>query len=361
MGDGFGFNTMYDSTRGALDAASGGGPFDKPGMPPAPDYEAVAQEQGQQNILGAITGAALANPTTYTPFSTSSFTNPAYEAAMQSWQQSGGSPEGRPNPADFAQPGQFQRNVTLSPEIQALFNRAGQQPLDFSGFQDIAGGADANRKRVEDALYRRSTQFLDERRGAREADLLNRGLNMGSQGYNENLAQFDTQYADAADRAILGGGAEASRIFGENLQTRQQQIAELLRQRSLPFEEYARIAQFLPPSPGQGNAVAGAPVFDAANNAYNTAMQGYNIQAGQAGNNLQAGTSILTALMALSDRRLKSNVVRVGTHPLSIGIYEYDIGGKRAMGVMADEVEKVMPDAVVTRPDGYKMVNYGLL
>jgi hypothetical protein len=28
---------------------------------------------------------------------------------------------------------------------------------------------------------------------------------------------------------------------------------------------------------------------------------------------------------------------------------------------MADEVETVLPVAVLTRPDGYKMVNYGLL
>jgi len=62
-----------------------------------------------------------------------------------------------------------------------------------------------------------------------------------------------------------------------------------------------------------------------------------------------------------SDRRLKSNIVRVGTHPLGIGIYEYDIFGERQRGVMADEVESVLPEAVVTRPNGYKMVNYGML
>jgi hypothetical protein len=53
--------------------------------------------------------------------------------------------------------------------------------------------------------------------------------------------------------------------------------------------------------------------------------------------------------------------VRVGTHPLGIGIYEYDIFGERQRGVMADEVETVMPEAVATHSSGYKMVNYGLL
>ena len=42
-------------------------------------------------------------------------------------------------------------------------------------------------------------------------------------------------------------------------------------------------------------------------------------------------------------------------------LYEYDIFGERQQGVMADEVEKVMPEAVLMHPSGYKMVNYGLL
>ena len=64
----------------------------------------------------------------------------------------------------------------------------------------------------------------------------------------------------------------------------------------------------------------------------------------------------------ISDRRLKSNIVRIGTHPLGIGLYEYDIFGERQRGVMADEVEQVMPEAVTTLPThGYKMVRYDLL
>jgi hypothetical protein len=64
----------------------------------------------------------------------------------------------------------------------------------------------------------------------------------------------------------------------------------------------------------------------------------------------------------MSDRRLKSNIVRIGTHPLGIGLYEYDIFGERQRGVMADEVEQVMPEAVTTHPTlGYKMVRHDLL
>jgi hypothetical protein len=62
-----------------------------------------------------------------------------------------------------------------------------------------------------------------------------------------------------------------------------------------------------------------------------------------------------------SDIRLKSNIVKVGEHPKGFGIYEYDIDGHRERGVMAQEVEKIIPEAVMEHPDGYKMVNYGAL
>ena len=62
--------------------------------------------------------------------------------------------------------------------------------------------------------------------------------------------------------------------------------------------------------------------------------------------------------MMFSDRRLKSNIVKVGDHPMGFGIYEYDIFGHRQKGFMADEVEKVIPEAVSERM-GMKMVDYG--
>ena len=64
---------------------------------------------------------------------------------------------------------------------------------------------------------------------------------------------------------------------------------------------------------------------------------------------------------AMSDRRLKSNIKRVGTHPLGVGIYEYDIFNRREIGVMAQELMQVKPEAVAVHPSGYLMVNYGAI
>lgn len=73
--------------------------------------------------------------------------------------------------------------------------------------------------------------------------------------------------------------------------------------------------------------------------------------------------------MDASDRRMKTQIVRVGTHPKGFGLYLFDYkpefqprwGAGRQFGVMADEVEQVVPAAVVEHDDGYKRVCYEML
>jgi len=126
-----------------------------------------------------------------------------------------------------------------------------------------------------------------------------------------------------------------------------------------------------------GANVAAAPIMAGAQAQDQAAMQRYN--AAQSGANALTSGLFGAAGMALggpmggqlgsaigsafgsSDRRLKSNIVRVGTHPIGIGVYEYDIRGRRERGVMAQELLPVMPDAVAVDGDGYYMVNYAAL
>jgi len=71
----------------------------------------------------------------------------------------------------------------------------------------------------------------------------------------------------------------------------------------------------------------------------------------------------------ISDRHAKENIVHIGEHPLGIGLYLFDYkpefrdawGHGRQFGVMAQEVEAVMPEAVCVHPDGYKLVDYDML
>jgi hypothetical protein len=62
-----------------------------------------------------------------------------------------------------------------------------------------------------------------------------------------------------------------------------------------------------------------------------------------------------------SDERLKKNIRPVGETYTGHKLYSYEFLGsdKPEIGVMAQEVEKTDPDAVVMHPAGFRMVNYG--
>ena len=89
-----------------------------------------------------------------------------------------------------------------------------------------------------------------------------------------------------------------------------------------------------------------------------------------------AGVSALALNNALnpssgSDVRVKENIERVGTLANGLGLYEFEYkpefkdhpqcGHGRFRGVMAQEVEKLIPEAVVTMDNGYKAVKYNLV
>lgn len=144
---------------------------------------------------------------------------------------------------------------------------------------------------------------------------------------------------------------------------RNQQLAELLQLRGLNLNELNALrsgAQVQTPQFGStqsGTSVSAAPVAQSVWNSYNGDQAQ---QAQQMNTLLSAGQLGLTAFM-FSDRRLKSSIRRLGTHPKGFGIYSYDIFGKPQVGVMADEIEKLIPEAVHTHPSGFKMVNYSML
>jgi hypothetical protein len=68
----------------------------------------------------------------------------------------------------------------------------------------------------------------------------------------------------------------------------------------------------------------------------------------------------LTAGIKYSDRRLKTDIRRVGTLDNGLPIYSYRLFGSPVteIGLLADEVEAIAPHAVFEQPDGFKKVDY---
>ena len=75
-----------------------------------------------------------------------------------------------------------------------------------------------------------------------------------------------------------------------------------------------------------------------------------------------AGTIAGAGITKFSDRRLKRNLLHLGDDPRGFGWYEFEYvwGGGRHVGVMAQEVESIIP-AAVTEIAGFKAINYAML
>ena len=181
--------------------------------------------------------------------------------------------------------------------------------------------------------------------GVTSAGLYNQAQN---QGYNQNLqtAQFGNNASDnALARALTLRSQPLNEInslmSGSQIQTPQ-------------FQGYTGATVGAAPTL-QGAQLAGQQATDI----YGQQMAARN--ANVAGWAQVAGSTAQAVGAAKSDIRLKSNIIRIGDHPLGIGIYEYDIDGHRDVGVMAQEVLTVKPEAVLQHPDGYLMVDYGAL
>lgn len=227
---------------------------------------------------------------------------------------------------------------------------------------------------------------------AAQGQQFNQGLAASSFYNNAQQQQFQNRMAgasfanNAADTATqrqlqidqLTNAMETSRA-GFNNSAAQNAIQLEAYKRQLPLNEANALrtgSQVQGPQFGgyyTGGQAQGAQYLDAgiAQGNYNLAssaqeMAGRNAligglaQLGGSWAGSSAGSSAIASWLP-SDPRLKSNIVRVGTHPLGIGIYEYDIAGTRTRGVMSTEARTVMPEAVMVGADGFDRVNYSLI
>jgi hypothetical protein len=72
-----------------------------------------------------------------------------------------------------------------------------------------------------------------------------------------------------------------------------------------------------------------------------------------------SGVVYANNFVTTSDRRLKSNIEPLTCSDIPKGYrYIQEENGEMDIGVMADEVERIAPECVYTRPDGYKAVSY---
>lgn len=208
--------------------------------------------------------------------------------------------------------------------------------------------------------------------------LYNMQMGTAQQGYNQNLqaAQFQNQalgQGSALDLANMNAQNNAiSQQYGLNQQyanaqnqLRQQAIAEQAQRRGMSLNEMNALLSGQQVSMPQMPSFVAAQqsqtpnILGATQSAYDAQLGAANAQNAAFGNLLGAGAQLGSAAFMFSDRRLKSNIKRVGTHAIGVGIYDYTMMGMSQRGVIAQEVEAVRPDLVKRHASGYLMVNYG--
>lgn len=253
------------------------------------------------------------------------------------------------------------------------------------GAQGVQGPVDdTSRQRVESAILSRLEPQYAKDQSSLQNQLLSRGLEVGSPAYNSEMDRLSRSQNDARMQAILAGGQEQSRMVGLNSglqnqafnqglqgaqfdnQTRQQMLSELLMNRNLSLNELNALrtgSQVSMPQFGSyyTNNANASPMFDAAVQQGNYNQNAYQQQMAGA-NGLFGGLANLgSAAIMYSDIRLKKCIKQIGTLPSGLGLYswEWRDGSGHDTGVLAQEVQKAIPDAVhVDSSTGFLMVDY---
>ena len=157
---------------------------------------------------------------------------------------------------------------------------------------------------------------------------------------------------------VLTKGKQKLDEAGEQarMQARQQQM------QSFAQNNIVKNPDLAPPQPVMQN-VGMAALMEGLSIAGSVLAIGTGIGAiGQAGG-IGAWAKDLWAGFKWSDSRLKENIKKIGESKSGLGIYKFNYIGqaKQYIGAMADEVIKVVPEAVSTMSNGYTAVNYDLI
>lgn len=290
----------------------------KSSPPPAPDYKGAAEQTAASQRVNQVT-----------PYGSLTYSAPSSGNSADPWTQT----------------------ISLSPEQQQLLSQQnqlslglgalGQQGLGYvqDTMNNLPNASDLPAQQInagqtaQDAIMARLEPSFQRQEQQLQTRLANQGIAQGSEAYKNATSDFGQQRNDAMLQAALRG-------IDVGQQARQQALQEQNYYTTQPINLLNAVRSGSQVSnPTFGQTGPGANYAGAAAQQGQYDMNAYNQRVGQQNSMMGGLFGLGTAgAMFLSDRRLKSNIVRVGDHPLGIGIYEYEIFGQRQRGVMADEV-----------------------
>jgi hypothetical protein len=220
--------------------------------------------------------------------------------------------------------------------------------------QGAFNAGESNRASIANAGY--ATQAGIANAGnATQASIANASNRL--QGYGMGL-DYNVKSAGNWNDLVNQAYGNQRQSWQDTNATREMEIQDALRQRQQPLTELGGLLSGM----GIGNpqfegfSQAGQGQAGDIYGAYQDAQAYRQAQANSKNQMLGSMAGSAMGMFGFSDRRLKSNIARIGTTPGGYGWYEYDIFGRREQGVMADEVPA---EWTTTHPSGYLMVDYG--
>ncbi|MGV2071672.1 tail fiber domain-containing protein [Agrobacterium vitis] len=274
-------------------------------------------------------------------------------------------------------------NQGLQPGSEA-YNRAYEQQNQKSNDARIAAILNAGQEQTrvanlkkDQATFQNSAQAQQYSQNANDSTFANSaqsqqyGQNYQNAGFTNSALQqmySNQNTATSGNNALADQTFNAERAKNSDLDnSRSQYLNEQYAQRNQGINEISSLmngGQVDNPnfSSTQGQTMPTVDYAGLVNQQYQNELASYN-QSQQGIGSILGG--VATAATALSDRRAKKDIEKVGTVK-GMGLYEYAYKGKhddgqRHVGVMAQEVEKKRPDAVSKGRDGLRRVNYGKL
>lgn len=315
----------------------------KPKAPAPPDPRQTSQASTSTNVGTAIANTMMQNMGQVGPTGSLSYD----QTGTHTWRD--------PYTGQSYDIPQFTATTTLSPEMQrvhsGLLNQAGSVVGNLSS--EPMRSFDDYRAQSLEALMGRMNPMFDRDRASMETRLANQGIGMGARAYGSAQDDFSRGVNDARLGAIAASGDEQARMMQMDAARRAQPINEIT---ALLSGSQVANPQFAVNRP---SGIATTDVGGLINQNFQQRQGNYQSQMG----NWQSGIGGLFGMGAafLSDERAKTDVRKVGETDdgLPIFTYRYKTGGPRQMGVMAQDVQRKNPDAVVRRGDGLLAVDYG--
>lgn len=297
-----------------------------------------------------------------------------------------------------------QANQNYANQIQANSGNAGsinggssmQYGADANPIQYSLGGGNTNRQvmNAENASYNQATSYLNPQMANQQsqlnAQLANQGITQGSEAWqnaqDEQARNSAFAYNQAQDSAVQAGQNEQNTLFGQNLsagqfanaaqdqgfsqnsqnaqlnnQANQQAFEQNAYNENEPINQYSALNGLTQVSAPQFAQTTPAPnIAGMYQNNYNQGVGSYN---NTIGGLFSLGAGAARGATTPSDMRLKTDIVPVGATKGGIPVYEYSYIGSddRHIGVMAQEVELIIPEAVVIEATGFKAVYYSMV